>query len=88
MKIKTEIVTKEQVEINITPEELAKEIGKVLSGYGYYVYDSEPSLEIIDNGDDVNVELYKSEVEWEGLMKSAFAKDLMEALQKFNIEKE
>ena len=88
MKIKTEIVTKEQVEVNITPEELAKEIGKVLSGYGYYVYDSEPSLEINDNGDDVNVELYKSEVEWEGLMKNAFAKDLMEALQKFNIEKE
>ena len=88
MKIKTEIVTKEQVEVNITPEELAKEIGKVLSGYGYYVYESEPSLEINDNGDDVNVELYKSEVEWEGLMKSAFAEDLMEALQKFNIEKE
>ena len=87
MKIKTEIVTKEQVEVNITPEELAKEIGKVLSGYGYYVYDSEPSLEINDNGDDVNVELYKSEVEWEGLMKNAFAKDLMEALQQFNIEK-
>ena len=88
MKIKTEIVTKEQFEVEITPEELAKEIGHVLSGYGYYVYDSEPELQVNEGCDEVNIEVYKSEVEWEGLMKSAFAKDLMEALQKFNIEKE
>ena len=88
MKIKTEIVTKEQFEVEITPEELVKEIGNILSGYNYYVYDCEPSLEVNDNGDDVSVELYKSEVEWEGLMNDVFAKDLMKALQQFNLEKE
>ena len=88
MKIKTEIVTKEQFEVEITPEELAKEIGHVLSGYGYYVYDSEPELQVDEGCDQVSIEVYKSEVEWEGLMKGAFAKDLMKALKNFSQEGE
>ena len=80
MKIKTEVVTKEQLEVDITPEELAKEIGKILSGYGYYVYDSEPELQVDESCEVVNVEIYKSEVDWEGLMTDPFAKDLLNAL--------
>ena len=83
MKIKTEIITKEQLEVDITVEELAIEIGKILSDYGYYVSDSEPSLEVEDDGDYVRVELYKDEVDWEGLMKGVFAKDLLKALQNY-----
>ena len=88
MKIKTEIVTKEQFEVEITPEELAKEIGHVLSGYGYYVYDSEPELQVEEGCEEVNIQIYKSEVEWEGLMKGVFAKDLMKALKNFSQEGE
>ena len=88
MKIKTEIVTKEQVEVEITPEELAKEIGHVLSGYGYHVYDSEPELQVEEGCEEVNIQIYKSEVEWEGLMKGVFAKDLMKALKNFSQEGE
>ena len=89
MKIKTEIITKEQFEVEITPEELAKEIGHVLSGYGYYVYENEPELQVNENGcDEVNIELYKSEVDWEGLMTGPFAKDLMKALKNFSQEGE
>ena len=83
MKIKTEVVTKEQLEVDITPEELAKEIGKILSGYGYHVYDSEPELQVDEGCDDVNIQVYKSEVEWEGLMTGPFAKDLLKALQNY-----
>ena len=83
MKIETEIVTKEQFEVEITPEELVKEIGHILSGYGYYVYDSEPSLEVDDAGDEIRVQLYKDEVEWEGLMTGSFTKDLLKALQNY-----
>ena len=81
MKIKSEIVTKEQLEVDITPEELAQEIGKILKGYGYYIYDSEPSLEVEDFGDEVVVNIYRSNVEWDGLMTGPFSKDLLEALQ-------
>jgi len=84
MKIKTEVVIKEQLEVNITPEELAKEIGRILKGYGYYIYDSEPELQVNEGCDEVNIEIYKSEVEWEGLMTGPFAKDLMDTLQTLN----
>ena len=81
MKITSEVVTKEQFEVDVTPEKLPEVIGKIISGYGYHVYDCIPTMEISDNGDEINIELYKSEVGWDGLMKEVFAKDLMKKLK-------
>ena len=88
MKIKTEIITKEQFEVEIPPEELANEMGKLLKGYGYYTYESEPSLEVDDMGDEVTVNLYRSDVDWDTIMTGEFPKDLMKALKNFSQEKE
>ena len=84
MKIKTEIVTKEQFEVKITPEELGKEIGNILSGYGYHIYTSEPTLEVDEGCDDVRIDIYKDEVDWAGLMQTVFAKDIAKVLKNFN----
>ena len=88
MKIKTEIIVKEQLEVEITPEELGREIGKILSGYSYCIYHSEPTLEVNEGCDEVNIEIYKDEVDWDSVMQTVFAKDIAKALKSFSEDKE
>ena len=88
MKIKTEIVIKEQFEVEITPEELGREIGKILSDYSYCIYHSEPELQVNEGCDEVNVEIYKDEVDFNGIMQTVFAKDIAKALKSFSEDKE
>ena len=86
MKIKTKIVTTEDFEVCITAEELGREIGKILSEYPYFIYDCEPELQVEEDCEQVRIEIYKSEIAWDGIMQTVFAKDIAKALKSFSEE--
>ena len=88
MKIRTEITTIEDFEVEITPGELGREIGKILSDYNYRIYHSEPTLEVNEGCDEVNIEIYRDEVDWDSIMQTKFSKDIAKALKNFSKEGE
>ena len=81
MKIKDELTTTEQFEIDISMEELLKIIGEGIRAGGYYIYNCEPYLDTYEDCGSVKVDLVADDIHTEDLFTKAFAEELQQVLK-------
>ena len=81
MKIKDEITTTEQFELDISMEELLKVIAEGIRLNGYYIYCVEPFLDTYEDCGSVNVDLIADDIHTEDIFTRTFAEELQQALK-------
>ena len=81
MKIKDEITTTEQFELDISMEELLKVISDGLKNKGYYMYHDEPYLDTYEDSGRISVELCADEAYIEDIFDKHFAEELLQVLK-------
>ena len=81
MKIKDEITTTEQFELDISMEELLKVIAEGIRLNGYYIYCEEPYLDTYEDCGRVKVELIADDIHTEDIFTRTFAEELQQALK-------
>ena len=81
MKIKDEITTTEQFELDISMKELLKVISDGLKNRGYYMYHDEPYLDTYEDAGRVSVELCADEAHIDELFDKHFTEELQQKLK-------
>ena len=81
MKIKDEITTTEQFELDISMKELLKVISDGLKNRGYYMYHDEPYLDTYEDCGNVRVELIVDEAYIDELFDKHFTEELQQKLK-------
>ena len=81
MKIKDELTTTEQFEIDISMEELLKIIGEGIRAGGYYIYSCEPYLDTYEDCGSVRVELIADDIDSTDIFTKTFAEELQQVLK-------
>ena len=81
MKIKDELTTTEQFELDISMEELLKIIAEEIRLSGYYIYCEEPYLDTYEDCGKVSVELIADDIHTEDIFTRTFAEKLQQMLK-------
>ena len=81
MKIKDELTTTEQFELDISMEELLKVIAEGIRLNGYYIYESEPYLDTYEDCGSVRVELIADDIDSTDIFTKTFAEELQQVLK-------
>jgi len=81
MVIKDKVTTTEQFELEISMERLLKIIAEGIKAGDYWIYYTEPSLEVLEEFNEVTVGLNTDECNVEDIFTSCFAEDLQQVLK-------
>jgi len=81
MKIKDEVTTTEQFELEISMERLLKIIADGIKAGGYYIYDNQPYLDSYDDCGTIRVDLIADDIHTDDLFTKSFAEELKQVLK-------
>ena len=81
MKIKDELTTTEQFELDISMEELLKVIAEGIMASGYYIYEHEPYLDTYEDCGSVRVEIIADDIDSTDIFTKSFAEELQQVLK-------